>query len=106
MPFELTETGWGEFEIGVVLHFAPDSQEKDLELFHRLKLYSDDDPTGGQLHLVPCLGWVRWCLLVCVGGGARGGEEIWAILVAEGGGAVLSCRDSVLAAAMAATPAN
>ncbi|WIA17461.1 hypothetical protein OEZ86_014575 [Tetradesmus obliquus] len=45
-PFELTETGWGEFDIGVVLHFTPDAQEKDLEVFHRLKLYADDDPTG------------------------------------------------------------
>ncbi|KAF8058402.1 TAF14B [Scenedesmus sp. PABB004] len=45
-PFEVTETGWGEFEIGVVLHFPPDSGEKDVELFHRLKLYGEDDPTG------------------------------------------------------------
>eukprot|EP00879_Flechtneria_rotunda_P009663 GHRR01010110.1.p1 GENE.GHRR01010110.1~~GHRR01010110.1.p1 ORF type:complete len:207 (+),score=30.89 GHRR01010110.1:224-844(+) len=44
--YELTEAGWGEFDIGVVLHFAPDAQEKPLEIFHRLKLYSDDDPTG------------------------------------------------------------
>jgi hypothetical protein len=28
------------------LHFTPDAQEKDLEIFHRLKLYADDDPTG------------------------------------------------------------
>eukprot|EP00775_Hariotina_reticulata_P004301 gene4301-4553_t len=45
-PYELSETGWGEFDIGVVLHFAPDVGEKDVEVFHRLKLYGDDDPTG------------------------------------------------------------
>jgi hypothetical protein len=28
------------------LHFTPDAGEKDLEIFHRLKLYADDDPTG------------------------------------------------------------
>lgn len=28
------------------LHFAPDSGEKPVEIFHRLKLYADDDPTG------------------------------------------------------------
>lgn len=28
------------------LHFAPDVGEKDVEVFHRLKLYGDDDPTG------------------------------------------------------------
>lgn len=28
------------------LHFAPDAAEKPVEIFHRLKLYSDDDPQG------------------------------------------------------------
>mmetsp|Transcript_31155 Transcript_31155/g.52320 ORF Transcript_31155/g.52320 Transcript_31155/m.52320 type:complete len:216 (-) Transcript_31155:318-965(-) len=40
-PFELTETGWGEFEIGFTLHFKEDSGEKPLEVFHPLKLYED-----------------------------------------------------------------
>ena len=30
----------------VQLHFAQDSLEKPIEIFHRLKLYADDDPTG------------------------------------------------------------
>jgi len=42
-PFELTEQGWGEFEIGITLFFHPDVAEKPLELFHHLKLYSDDE---------------------------------------------------------------
>lgn len=31
-PFELTEQGWGEFEIGITLFFHPDVAEKPLEL--------------------------------------------------------------------------
>ncbi|KAI8824671.1 yeats family-domain-containing protein [Chytriomyces cf. hyalinus JEL632] len=43
-PFEVTETGWGEFEILIKLSFA-DSQEKPLPLFHQLQLYpKDKDP--------------------------------------------------------------
>jgi len=40
-PYELTETGWGEFEIGITLHFKDDTGEKPIELFHPLKLYED-----------------------------------------------------------------
>ncbi|KAL4856690.1 Transcription initiation factor TFIID subunit 14b [Chlorella vulgaris] len=40
-PYELTETGWGEFDIVVVLHFRDDVKEGPLELYHRLKLYDD-----------------------------------------------------------------
>ncbi|KAI8831771.1 yeats family-domain-containing protein [Chytriomyces cf. hyalinus JEL632] len=43
-PFEVTETGWGEFEILIKLSYA-DSQEKPLPLFHQLQLYpKDKDP--------------------------------------------------------------
>ncbi|BBN09378.1 YEATS domain-containing protein 4 [Marchantia polymorpha subsp. ruderalis] len=42
-PFELTETGWGEFEIGITVYFHPDASEKPLEIFHHLKLYPEDD---------------------------------------------------------------
>ena len=31
-PFELTETGWGEFDIGVVLHFRPDAQSDGVRM--------------------------------------------------------------------------
>lgn len=31
-PFELSETGWGEFEIGITIYFHPDVSEKPLEL--------------------------------------------------------------------------
>ncbi|KAG0590763.1 hypothetical protein KC19_1G124600 [Ceratodon purpureus] len=42
-PFELSESGWGEFEIGITIYFHPDVGEKPLELFHHLKLYADDE---------------------------------------------------------------
>ena len=66
-PYELTETGWGEFEIAVLvrclvsykqgflsvtadmhlqLHFTDDSGEEPVELYHKLKLYGEDDPSG------------------------------------------------------------
>lgn len=32
-PFELSESGWGEFEIGITIHFHPDVAEKPLELY-------------------------------------------------------------------------
>ncbi|ORY53650.1 yeats-domain-containing protein [Rhizoclosmatium globosum] len=41
-PFEVTETGWGEFEIAIRISFV-DSQEKPLQLFHQLQLYPKED---------------------------------------------------------------
>ncbi|KAF8543008.1 yeats family-domain-containing protein [Trichophaea hybrida] len=38
-PFEVTESGWGEFEIQIKLFFHPESNEKPLTLFHYLKLH-------------------------------------------------------------------
>ncbi|KAL3476954.1 yeats family-domain-containing protein [Aspergillus californicus] len=38
-PFEVTETGWGEFEIQIKLYFVPDSGEKPQTLWHSLKLH-------------------------------------------------------------------
>lgn len=43
-PFELSESGWGEFEIGISLFFHSDVSEKKLNLFHHLKLYSESEP--------------------------------------------------------------
>jgi hypothetical protein len=52
------------------LHFTPDAQEKDLEIFHRLKLYADDDPTGQSrkpvVHVSGCSSSrTRGCLQDC-----------------------------------------
>jgi len=38
-PFEISETGWGEFEIQIRITFIPEAGEKPLTLFHHLKLH-------------------------------------------------------------------
>lgn len=38
-PFELTETGWGEFEINVKVHFVDEAGEKLLNFYHHLRLH-------------------------------------------------------------------
>ncbi|CAA3020690.1 transcription initiation factor TFIID subunit 14b-like [Olea europaea subsp. europaea] len=42
-PFELSESGWGEFEIVITLHFDRDITVKPLHLYHHLKLYPEED---------------------------------------------------------------
>ncbi|GFR50935.1 hypothetical protein Agub_g13255 [Astrephomene gubernaculifera] len=42
-PYEVTEQGWGEFDINITLSFSPDSREKDVSILHRLKLYEDEN---------------------------------------------------------------
>lgn len=42
-PFELSECGWGEFEIAISLYFHDDVCESKLDLYHNLKLYPQDD---------------------------------------------------------------
>lgn len=38
-PFEVTETGWGEFEITIRIFFIPEAAEKNIQLYHHLKLH-------------------------------------------------------------------
>ncbi|KAG7674037.1 hypothetical protein Ndes2526B_g02481 [Nannochloris sp. 'desiccata'] len=40
-PYELTESGWGEFDIVIKLHFHDDAMEPPLELYHHLQLGLD-----------------------------------------------------------------
>lgn len=42
-PFELSESGWGEFEIIITLHFHSDVTDNPLHLYHHLKLYPGDE---------------------------------------------------------------
>ncbi|KAH8510617.1 hypothetical protein Peur_015286 [Populus x canadensis] len=42
-PFELSEAGWGEFEIAITLYFHSDVCDKPLNLYHHLKLYPEDE---------------------------------------------------------------
>ncbi|ORX54385.1 yeats-domain-containing protein [Hesseltinella vesiculosa] len=47
-PFELTETGWGEFEIMIKIHFQPITSEKPVTLYHHLRLHPFEDDLQGQ----------------------------------------------------------
>ncbi|KAL2260396.1 hypothetical protein VTK26DRAFT_5602 [Humicola hyalothermophila] len=38
-PFQLHETGWGEFEIAIKLYYVPESAEKPQTLYHHLRLH-------------------------------------------------------------------
>ncbi|TKY67642.1 Transcription initiation factor TFIID subunit 14b [Spatholobus suberectus] len=42
-PFELSESGWGEFEVAITLYFHSDVCDKPLNLYHHLKLYPEDE---------------------------------------------------------------
>lgn len=43
MPFEVTETGWGEFEASLKIIFR-DPEEDPITLFHQIKLYPPGPP--------------------------------------------------------------
>lgn len=47
-PFEVEETGWGEFEIAIKFYFVPESNEKPQTLWHALKLHPYGDDIEGQ----------------------------------------------------------
>eukprot|EP00210_Caulerpa_lentillifera_P007839 g7481.t1 len=44
-PYELEETGWGEFEVVVGIEFHSDAHESPVELTHSLKLYTTSEPS-------------------------------------------------------------
>lgn len=46
-PYEVTETGWGEFEITIKLQFTPICKEHPITLYHSLRLHPLDDPIHG-----------------------------------------------------------
>ncbi|CAI1682143.1 hypothetical protein SEUBUCD646_0N02120 [Saccharomyces eubayanus] len=43
-PFELTETGWGEFDINIKIYFVEEANEKLLNFYHRLRLHPYANP--------------------------------------------------------------
>ncbi|KAJ9522038.1 hypothetical protein QJQ45_005085 [Haematococcus lacustris] len=47
-PFEVTEHGWGEFDIVIHVMFTPDSSENEVILYHKLKLYEDGEQPGSR----------------------------------------------------------
>lgn len=50
-PFEVKETGWGEFEVTIKIHYVPESLEKAQTLYHHLRLhpYGDTDEEKEQM---------------------------------------------------------
>jgi YEATS domain-containing protein 4 len=48
-PFEVTEIGWGEFEILAKISFH-DTQERPIELKHTLKLRGDTEPVVSETY--------------------------------------------------------
>ena len=47
-PFEVEETGWGEFEIAIKFYFVPESTEKPQTVWHPLKLHPYGDDAEGK----------------------------------------------------------
>ena len=47
-PFEVEETGWGEFEIAIKFYFVPESTEKPQQIWHGLKLHPYQGDTEQQ----------------------------------------------------------
>lgn len=47
-PFEVTETGWGEFEVQIKLYFVAEAAEKPQTTWHFLKLHPFGDDAEGQ----------------------------------------------------------
>uniref|UniRef100_A0A8R1DJJ3 YEATS domain-containing protein n=1 Tax=Caenorhabditis japonica TaxID=281687 RepID=A0A8R1DJJ3_CAEJA len=50
-PYEVTETGWGEFEIQIRIYFI-DPNEKPITAFHYLRLFQPTLPLPSGKHLV------------------------------------------------------
>ena len=47
-PFEVEETGWGEFEIAIKFYFVPESTEKPQTIWHGLKLHPYGEDIEGK----------------------------------------------------------
>jgi len=45
-PYEVSETGWGEFEVQVKIHFN-DANERPVTFYHVLKLFHGNEGPGG-----------------------------------------------------------
>ncbi|KAJ8502340.1 hypothetical protein ONZ45_g11859 [Pleurotus djamor] len=61
-PFEVSETGWGEFEIQIRITFIAESGEKAIALYHHLKLHpwtTSGDPEIPPLDVAMKLGPVH-----------------------------------------------
>ncbi|CAN8096283.1 unnamed protein product [Discula destructiva] len=59
-PFAIHETGWGEFEIAIKMHYVAESGEKPHTVYHNLKLhaYGTDDERQLQVANGEIRSWV------------------------------------------------
>ncbi|TCD67267.1 NuA4 histone H4 acetyltransferase complex and the SWR1 complex subunit [Steccherinum ochraceum] len=62
-PFEVTETGWGEFEVQIRLNFVTESGEKGITCYHHIKLHpwtlNPEEALNPNLELAAKLGPVH-----------------------------------------------
>ncbi|KAI0340806.1 yeats family protein [Trametopsis cervina] len=54
-PFEVSETGWGEFEVQIRINFVAESGEKAITFYHHLKLHPWAISTSGEPEQPPPL---------------------------------------------------
>jgi YEATS domain-containing protein 4 len=56
----VTETGWGEFEMSIKLHYSSESLEKPQQLWHHLRLhpYGTDEQKQKQVEAGEVTSWV------------------------------------------------
>ncbi len=47
-PYEVSETGWGEFEVQIKIHFADAAGERPVTFYHVLKLFHGTSGSGGS----------------------------------------------------------
>ncbi|KAL5351119.1 hypothetical protein V496_04389 [Pseudogymnoascus sp. VKM F-4515 (FW-2607)] len=58
-PFSISETGWGEFEINIKLHYVSESNEKPQSVWHGLRLhaYGTEEERAAQKASGEVLAW-------------------------------------------------
>ena len=56
-PFQVHETGWGEFEINIKLYYTPESLEKPQTFYHHLRLhpYGNTEAEKEAMKLAPSI---------------------------------------------------
>lgn len=59
-PFQVHETGWGEFEITIKLYYAPESNEKPQTLYHHLRLHAYGDTDKQKQDMIAANSVTSW----------------------------------------------
>jgi len=54
-PFEISNTGWGEFDMCITIHFHQDVHESPLQFLHFLKLYHDESVSDSGKASLPVI---------------------------------------------------